>query len=154
MSRSAVGIRVLFAATLCVFVVQTSMAIKIREPYPALILPPFSGTHQFTGGIIELKEPLVVVNFADGTSENLEYQRFLSPAPIAPIAIFKSITREPMGPETVEWIHARTSALFPGKSATSVDFVWRTAAYDASVERRPPAYKVDKTVHVAFQEPL
>jgi hypothetical protein len=149
-SQSVLGIRFLFAATVIVFALETMMAIRGSEPYPALMLPPFTGT-PLRGDIVSLKTPGVVVQFADGSSEAVPYQRLLPDSPMPAVAIFFAATGNPKRPpnaETMNWLRERINALFPDKKPKSADISWRITEFD--ITGRPARHTPEKTIRVDF----
>ena len=151
MSDKVVGLRVLFAATLIVFGVETSMAVVGNEPYPALILPPFTGTLNFTGGDIDIRDADVVVQFADGEKAALPYANIVPATPMNPLGPFLAVVREPVKPGTVDWLYGRISDAFPGREPTSADIHLRWDRYDSRLEDPKPRPRIEKTIHVDFE---
>ena len=151
MSDKVVGLRVLFAATVIVFGLETLMAIRGHEPYPALMLPPFTGTFNFTGGDIDVRDADMVVQFADGSKAEIPYGRIVPTSPMNPLGSFVLIARDPVKPETADWLYGRISELYPGQTPASADIHWRLDRYDARVPDAPPRPKIVKTIHLDFK---
>lgn len=150
MTRS-VAIRLLFAGTVAVFGVQLFLIAEKIEPYPALTMPAFNG-HPLETNVLVVEKPEFQVQFADGQAEVVGYQDLLPRTPLDALPIFKNVFPFydfAIDDDTLAWLQSNIARLFPGRTPSGVDVIWRKAARDLD---HPAAvtYTTVRTVHLDF----
>lgn len=146
-------VRVLFAGTLVVFVVQMPVIYFMkREPYPALTMPSFAG-HPNESGVIERNEASVEVDFADGRVQPVDFISLLPPTKVLTGHVLRAFDDDSFldKPETVAWLQERASTLFPGERIAGLDIIWRKAYYDVNnATEAAVQYEPIHTIRVDF----
>jgi hypothetical protein len=75
------AIRLLFLSVLIFFVLQYLFMYRFGEPYPALVMPGFSGSGGYVDGHIRIKRPEVVFVFDDESTAIFSQRQLLSKIP-------------------------------------------------------------------------
>lgn len=95
MGRSAIYIKLLFAAVILWQPIQYALVPRFGEAYPLLQLPPFRGTMNDADGNIGIDTVAIEVLFADESTTRFSQQVLLSSAPSA---FHGSIMKHMFGP--------------------------------------------------------
>jgi hypothetical protein len=152
-------VRIIFGLTvLWIALLQYTLFAFGGEPYPALVLPGFpaecSGCLLETG-VPTAKEPMLLVRFADGHTQQVPLETVLPPGPSVRLLAFTTAFEDPnlkSKPAVVSWLRSKIAQRFPNAPATGLDVVWRKATYDAAnaaAVQYAPLY----TIHVDFENP-
>lgn len=116
----AAKVRLLFAALILWQPLQYFVRARYGEPYPALILPSFSGTLQDREGNIRFRDVKCKVFFQDGGVSWLSSYDLLSQAPSSHHG---AIMNHMFGPADTEAYGPRSSLkarLFPGRALSHI----------------------------------
>jgi hypothetical protein len=113
---TATRVRLLFAALILWQPFQYFITAKYGEPYPALILPPFSGTMQDQDGNIRFRNVNCKVTFQDGGVGWTSAYALLAQAPSSQHGAIMNHMFGPPDPEAHESGSSLKARLFPGRA--------------------------------------
>src|SRR6202171_4287508 len=113
-------IKLLFAAVILWQGLQSLINAKFGEPYPALIMPNFSGTKVDHNGTIRFSDVKCKVLFQDGRVGWASAHDLLSPAPSSQHTAIMEHMFSPPPATTVQLPHTLKSRLFPGRTLSYV----------------------------------
>jgi hypothetical protein len=124
---------VAFALPFLVVLAQAAfMAAGHREPYPALLMPDFSGTRTSPDGSIHVDEVEILAHFDDGQVGPMPLKRLMAPMPwftMMPASRIGLRTLDHASVEMVRWLRGRVIALYPDRRATGLDVRWYRDTY-------------------------
>jgi hypothetical protein len=146
----AFGLPVLLVLAQAVF-----MRAGYREPYPALLMPDFSGTRTATDGTIDVTTSEITVQFDDETAAEIPVRALLAPMPaMTTMAASEHGLHNPAlsSGETVRWLRRRLATLHPERRAVSLTVCWRLDSYrveEGAVRRVARVTKSTETIRLS-----
>jgi hypothetical protein len=123
-----------------------------REPYPALMMPDFSGTRTSPDGSIHVDAIEILAHFEGGQVGHLPLEKLMAPMPwftMMPASRVGLRTLDHPSDEMVRWLRERVVALYPERRATGLDVRWYRDTYRVEEgELRCVAHEPDSASHV------